>query len=237
MTSLLRTVHRIFKTQEVLTKLIDEKLTTLNATEVYDLCSGSGGPLPEVLEKINASSERSKVSLVLSDLYPNEQAIQLFSGDENIRYEKDPVDVTNLPKISAGLITMICSFHHLNPSDAVALINEVQKQKLPIFIYELSDNSAPKWLWWTAIPINIIMCWLITPIVRPVSWKQILFTYLIPIIPICYAWDGAVSNIRTYDEDDFKELLESAELKSHHWEFGKVDNKMKSLYIFGKPIE
>ena len=46
-----------------------------------------------------------------------------------------------------------------------------------------------------------------TPLVKPLTWRQIVFTYLIPIIPICYAWDGQASLPRMYTMDDVEVLL------------------------------
>ena len=46
-----------------------------------------------------------------------------------------------------------------------------------------------------------------TPWVRPLSWQQLLFTYLIPIIPLCYAWDGQASIMRIYTFDDIQNFF------------------------------
>ncbi len=46
-----------------------------------------------------------------------------------------------------------------------------------------------------------------TPFVKPLTWRQIIFTYLIPIIPICYAWDGQASLPRIYTLKDLDHLL------------------------------
>lgn len=70
---------------------------------------------------------------------------------------------------------------------------------------------------------------------RPFTWQQLLFTYLIPIIPICFAWDGAVSNARTYTLSDMELLLEGLESDDYTWEKGVIDGKSKKLYLLGLP--
>lgn len=80
------------------------------------------------------------------------------------------------------------------------------------------------------------MVFFITPFVRPLNWKQILFTYLIPVIPIFFAWDGAVSNARTYTLDDLDILLEGLETEDYKWEKGRITGKAKKLYLLGTPI-
>ncbi len=69
------------------------------------------------------------------------------------------------------------------------------------------------------------MALLITPFVRPLTLEQIIFTYLIPIIPFFFAWDGAVSNARTYTIEDMDILLEGIETKVSPWNTkkGQVD--------------
>jgi len=100
---------------------------------------------------------------------------------------------------------------------------------------EISDNSYPKALWWMAIPFNFLTCLFITPLVKPLTWQQLVFTYLIPVIPLCFAWDGAVSNARTYTLDDMDVLLEGLHSKSYRWEKGTIHGRSKMLYLLGLP--
>ena len=62
-----------------------------------------------------------------------------------------------------------------------------------------------------------------------------IFTYLIPLIPITFAWDGAVSNARTYTLEDMDILLEDLESVSYAWEKGVIHGKSKKLYLLGLP--
>jgi hypothetical protein len=75
----------------------------------------------------------------------------------------------------------------------------------------------------------------ITPVVRPLTWQQLVFTYIIPIIPLCFAWDGAVSNARTYTLNDIDELLKDIEADDYKWEKGKIKGKTTKLYLLGLP--
>ena len=77
-----------------------------------------------------------------------------------------------------------------------------------------------------------------TPFVRPFSINQFLFTYIIPVIPIIYAWDGQASLVRTYTFDDIKELIKKKEDSSYEWiiEDAKKENgKSLGYYILGTP--
>ena len=56
-----------------------------------------------------------------------------------------------------------------------------------------------------------------------------------PVIPLCFAWDGAVSNARTYTLDDMDQLLAGLETEDYQWEKGRITGKAKKLYLLGLP--
>jgi hypothetical protein len=62
------------------------------------------------------------------------------------------------------------------------------------------------------------------------SWQQLVFTYIIPIIQICFAWDGAVSNARTYTLSDLDKLLHGLETSTYRWEKGTIEGKTSQVY-------
>jgi hypothetical protein len=50
------------------------------------------------------------------------------------------------------------------------------------------------------------------------------------------AWDGAVSNIRTYTLEDMEILTEELTTENYTWEKGKIKGKGgNNLYLLGKP--
>jgi hypothetical protein len=65
-----------------------------------------------------------------------------------------------------------------------------------------------------------------------------MFTYLIPLIPLMAIWDGVVSIMRMYTEEELTALTSSIDIQ-FQWEFQKISvgwgNKM-SVFI-GKPYE
>ncbi len=77
-----------------------------------------------------------------------------------------------------------------------------------------------------------------TPFVKPLTWRQIVFTYLIPIIPICYAWDGQASLPRMYTLKDLDHLLEGLGSENYIWQKGhakKKNGKKQGTYLLGLP--
>lgn len=238
MTRLIIVMHRFVGTKDKVAGLLNNLIQTSGRTTILDYCSGSGGPMPEVFQTLKTTSGKSDLNLILSDLYPDNETINKYNNDEesSIRYITKPVDVIKANTEIDGIRTMIGSFHHFKPDDARSILKDAQARNQPICIFEISDNSTPIYLWWVAIPINFLMALFITPLARPMTVQQLLFTYLIPVIPLCFAWDGAVSNARTYTLDDLEKLLEGLESDSYKWEKGKIEGTTNQLYLIGQPV-
>lgn len=239
MTRLIVTMHRALGSSEELAELIARALKASGSSRIIDLCSGSGGPMPDVLRTLNTKPGLEHVTLTLTDLYPNTEAARSINSQEgsNVSYRLDPLDATRVDGETAGLRTMVSSFHHMRPDVARKILESAQRSRQPICIFEISDNSFPRFLWWTALPVSFVMCLLITPLARPMTARQLVFTYLVPIIPLCFAWDGAVSNARTYTLGDLDELLQGLGDEGYRWEKGVIRGKARKLYLLGLPTQ
>ncbi|MCP4438652.1 MAG: hypothetical protein GY810_06870 [Aureispira sp.] len=238
MTRYIVAIHKMLGTTPELKGIVAKALKHSTKPQILDMCSGSGGPMPEVVEELRKEEGNKDLKLTLSDLYPNLSAAKKINAkaDPKFNYLTEPVDATDVGEGHEGVRTMVCSMHHMPPKVAKKILKSAKEDRQPICVFELSDNSIPKFLWWLAIPINIIMVLFITPFVRPMSWQQIVFTYLIPILPLVIAWDGAVSNIRTYTLDDMDELLEGLESDDYEWEKSTIKGKGGNrVYLLGLP--
>jgi hypothetical protein len=152
--------------------------------------------------------------VTLTDLYPNTDAAARINaaGDAaQVRYHLSPVDAGRVPEALQGVRTMVCSFHHMPPPVARRILQDAFEKRQALCVLEVSDNSAPRWLWWTAIPVGVLMVLLLTLFIRPLRLRQVLLTYVLPVLSLLIAWDGAVSNARTYTEEDLRELLAGLE--------------------------
>jgi len=139
-----------------------------------------------------------------------------------------------------GLKTLINSFHHMPPQKARKILESAEEHQQPILIYEMAE--IPLFVWIILLPISLVilmlMTWFMTPFVKSLTWRQLVFTYLIPIIPICYAWDGQASLPRMYARTDVDELLEGLGKNNYYWEHGaakKSNGKRLGTYIVGYP--
>lgn len=244
MTRLLIVMHKLMGTKEVLVDILSKTREKHSFDQIVDLGSGSGGIMPEVVDHLNNQKNEHPVHLLLSDLHPNQKAIHHFNSAKGstIAYNETPVDATSLANAPAGLKTMINSFHHMPPQKAKMILASAQENKQPILIYEMAENKMPLLLWWLLLPLSLIivfiMAWVLTPFSRPLTIKQLIFTYLIPIIPIFYAWDGQASLPRMYTFKDIESLLKPIRNEDYIWEIrqGKKSNgKPLGYYILGLP--
>ncbi|MCW5514995.1 hypothetical protein J1G40_01985 [Muriicola sp. Z0-33] len=243
MTNLIVLLQRMLGTSEVLAKLIANVLKNQGISQITDLGSGSGGVMPDVLQILKEDSELNEVRLVMTDLYPNASILKKFNEnkDDSISYDPSSVDATNFSSAPEGLKTMVNSFHHMPPDKARKILASAQEHKQPLLIYELGDNKLPVLLWWFLLPVSLIilmiMVLFMTPFVKPLTWQQLVFTYLIPIIPVCYAWDGQASLPRIYSLKDMEILLSELNPQNYVWTKGyaKKNSKKQGIYVMGLP--
>jgi len=238
MTRYIVAVHRLIGTPGKLAQLLARALPHASAPRVIDLCSGGGGPMPAVQQILASKYGLGDVSFTLTDLYPNLDAANEINrrGNPSMTYSTSPVDATEVGSDFVGVRTMTCSLHHMRPELARKILADAQKSRQPFCAYELTNNTPPIWLWWLALPINLALVLLLTPFVRPLRWQQLVFTYVIPLLPLFIAWDGAVSNARTYTLSDMEELLTELRKPGYTWETGALPSRAgNNLYLLGIP--
>lgn len=242
-TNLIIVFHKLIGTKSVLTNLIIEISSKIKFTKIIDMGSGSGGPMIEVIQELNTKNKsKQRIELVLSDKFPNKEIITRINNLRipNVYYLEDSVDASKMETLPKGLKTMIASFHHMSPKLAKAILSSAARSKEPILIYELAENNIPVLIWVLLLPLSlsilILMSLIMTFFVRPLTFSQLFFTFIIPIIPLIYAWDGQASLMRTYTFNDIKELLGDYSKGSYTWEIEqakKQNGKKAGYYIFG----
>ena len=236
-TRLIVVMHKLLGSSADLVQLLSRALAHSESMVIVDLCSGSGGPMLDVYRTLKKRPGLNSLQLTLTDLYPNRTLAAAIEGqgDAALRYETHSINAADVAPELRGVRTLIGSFHHMLPEVARRILQDAREKHQPICVYEISDNSFPISLWWVALPLNFLMALFITPFARPVTVKQLFFTYVLPVIPLCFAWDGAVSNARTYTLGDMATLLEGLQSDEYTWETGLIPGKAKKLYLLGLP--
>jgi hypothetical protein len=218
--------------------LVAEALQRSGSTRIVDLCSGGGGSIPSLLHALAAQGVRPRVTL--TDRFPNTPAFQQVAAASNgqISFHHDPVDARTVPPDMRGLRTMFNAFHHFRPRDAMAVLRDAVQAGQPIGIFEMSERS-----WRTLVPMFFLVPLLVailTPFIRPFRWQRLLWTYLLPLVPLACWWDGIVSQLRAYSPRELQDLAEAAGAHTYCWRAGRVpivSNPGYLTYLIGHPQE
>ncbi len=241
MTRFIVPLHRLMRTPQAIAPLLARALEHSGERAIFDLCSGSCGPMLQAMPEVWRQPGLQDVTLTFSDLYPQrEHADEVRAiADARLRYLEQPVDATAPGEDARGVRTMMCSLHHMPPPLAKQILARARTDRAPFLAFEISDNSLPRWLWWAAMPSTFLMTFLLTPWIRPMTWQQLAWTYVVPILPALVAWDGAVSNARTYTLDDLDTLLADLHGPGYRWEKGTLGGfgPTKQLYLLGLPTD
>ena len=129
---------------------------------------------------------------------------------------------------------MFLSFHHFKPDQATHILQNAVDTKQPIAIFEAQERNIVNFIKFMFSPINLLLT---TPFIRPFKTGRIIFTYLIPIVPIFVLWDGLVSVLRTYTAAELINMSENLNnSSSFEWEISKTkDRGITILYLLGFP--
>jgi len=216
--------------------------STENATNhqqsIVDMCSGGGGPWLDLARHLrcrDAERDSAGLQVWLTDKYPNLEAFQSVSAssDHHISFYPEPVDAMKVPATLKGLRTMFTSFHHFPPEDARAILQNAVDAGESIGIFE-ATKRAPSTM--ALIFVGILLMFIHTPRIRPFRWSRLLWTYLIPIIPLVLFFDGVVSCLRTYQPHELREIVEKLTPCQYKWEIGELAGKRAPVtYLIGYP--
>jgi hypothetical protein len=210
---------------------------------IVDICSGGGGPWLDLCRQLRCrdagcqDAEGNSVGLQvwLTDKYPNLEAFQNVSAssDHHITFYPEPVDAMKVPGALKGLRTMFTSFHHFPPEDARAILQNAVDAGESVGIFE-ATKRAPSTI--GLIFAGILLMFVHTPRIRPFRWSRLLWTYLIPVIPLVLLFDGVVSCLRTYRPQELREIVATLTSCQYQWEIGELaTGKMPITYLIGYP--
>jgi len=236
MTDYLHFAWGFFKLGEPLVPIFKKSIEMTDSREVVDLCSGGGGPILFLQNELRNNKE--DLSFTLTDFYPNSNA---FSSAESISKGRvkgvlNKVDARNVDEEMKGLRTLFSSFHHFRPEDAKEILKDASSKHRPILIAEYTERSISCMSKITLSTLFLIF--LFTPFIKNLSFGRLIFTYVIPIVPLCLFWDGIVSCLRTYSEDELRELVLDITPDDYGWEISTAESKgNKITYLLGKQIE
>lgn len=232
----LRFMISLLGTYQPIVPLLREAMGKAKTAHVLELGAGAGGGTEGVLRRLHALG-LSNARITLTDLYPQPAAWQLLATrTSGLAYEAAPVDATAVPASLAGFRTIFSAFHHFPPPLAEAILADAVQQKAGIGVFE---GAGKHWveilLAWTVLPVAQL---LFTPFMRPFRLSRLLFTYVVPLIPLFTIWDGTVSILRLYPPAQLLALAHRADPQgTFEWQAGKVQHWWgpEVTYLIGVP--
>lgn len=232
-TDYLQFVATKFDIYKVIEPIIKRGIATSGNSTWVDCASGGGGGLLNLAKNLN--QEIPDLKIVLTDYYPNVKAFESTKSKfpEIFQFEPNSVNALAIPEKYHGKFrTIFGAFHHFRPNDAKQILQNAIDTNSPIAVFEPIDRNFGSFFSMLFVILNVL---LFTPFIRPVRWEVLPFIYLIPIIPLYIMWDGIASILRTYSEDELKEIVKSLHnTDTYHWEIGSIKNgPMPINYLYG----
>lgn len=213
-----------------------EQLQNPSTYSFVDICAGGGGPTPTIEKQVNnqlTEDGKEPAKFKLTDLSPHvDEWTRLSKRSSNIDFVPEPVnaidarDLAEKGKKECRLFSL--AFHHLDDDVAAAVLkNTIETADAIVYvrliliclhwpglntdavfvlssIFELQNRSLLGL-------INVLGVGLGASLVTLFYFWQdpihLLFTYLIPIIPFVFIFDGVVSCLRTRSHDEVLSLL------------------------------
>lgn len=211
--------------------VIKRGLIKSGSNQIIDLGSGGGGGLVWLNSELKKDIPDLKI--VLTDFYPNIPAFRLTKQEaDNFEFIDTPVDARNVPSELKGLRTQFLSLHHFRPREAKQILQNAIDTNSSIAIFEAQERSLPSIVAMLFSPLTVLFT---TPFIRPFKFARIVFTYLIPIVPLFVLWDGVVSSLRTYSVKEMNELTDDLKgTATYDWEINRVKSGPSIvLYLLG----
>lgn len=206
MTDYLRFVVGLFKLSAPVVPLLDRLLAETGATRIVDLASGGGGPWRTLAPALRESHPDLRVTL--TDRYPNLAALRAVaaSAPAMIEVRAEPLDALDVPPELDGVRTQFLSLHHFRPDQVRAIFQNAIEARRPIAVFEFQQRDLAHVVQFALSPLFVL---LLSWAIRPFSLRRLLFTYLIPVVPLLVMWDGVVSVLRTYRPDELERIIAS----------------------------
>lgn len=211
--------------------VLEGVLARAGHTRVVDLCSGGGGALLSLLERLPR-----EVQATLTDLYPNEASFRHaeLRAPGRVTGRRTSVDATNVPGELQGVRTIFNALHHFRPEDARRLIADAVAKGQPLCAFEIVERRPQTVLAIALVPFAV---WASAPLQPGFDLFRFVFTYPVPLIPALVWWDGLCSCLRSYDVDELRELVAGLEHEGYRFSITRSRGVfLRVTTLVGEPV-
>ncbi|MBN1696574.1 MAG: hypothetical protein JW881_03570 [Spirochaetales bacterium] len=237
-TNILQVIMRSTRAFDYAVPYITKTLDEVKGATVVDLCSGASGPWLRILERF----PDKKINVILTDKYPNTRMFERIREKTGgrIDFSGNHVDAMNVPAGLKGVRTIFTGFHHFRRNEVRRVIEDARNKKQAICVFDyVPDKILTLILFPLTFIISILQFWFLSFFVRPLTFKQILFTNIIPVVPLTAAWDGFVSAMRKYGADELREITGDIGTPDYRLSIGRDYSLSKAApmtWLIGVPV-
>lgn len=233
MTDYLRFLFHFLNLYQPAAALLVQALEKCGKYTVVDLCSGSGGAVEKVIRSIHKNHNRS-VNFILTDIYPRTDSWLYLAAKTSyaVAYVPYPVNATSVPAELKGFRTLFSGIHHFGPDSVRMIMEDAAAAGEGIAVFDGGDKNIFMVL--LILLIHPLALLLFTPFIKPFRWTKLVYTYLVPLIPLGTVWDGVVSIANLYKPSELLTIARSS-AKGYDWKAGKVKNRygLNITYLIG----
>lgn len=170
-------------------------IDTSSATQMVDLCSGSGEPAITVFRKCENFTH-----LTMTDKFPSKKI-----DDEQISYCNESLDVRKMKFHPGMCYTMFNAFHHFSNSEKLNFVDKIRDSGSTAVIVELLEPKLFCML--KVILAGTIGSLLAAPFVKPFSFARLFFTWIVPLNILTITIDGVISVIKSKSANQYRKLF------------------------------
>jgi len=195
-------------------------LAQCGAREVLDLGAGAGGPASILAREIRETG-RTPPRFLLTDLHPRVEAWThaRSAQPDDIDFVAEPVDATRIPPVLAKgrARTLINVLHHLPEDLARSVLEDAVRGARGIFVVEGFERNPLQFLNFAPAGLPAVA---LNPLLSPRDRvAKVLLTWLTPAALAISLWDGLVSTMRVYSEDELRAMVAPFGA-GWRWEYG-----------------
>jgi hypothetical protein len=196
-------------------------LRASGATEILDLGSGSGEPaaiLAGALRRRGIEPPR----IVLTDRFPRSDAWrELQRAEPAIDFVAEPVDATLVPvELSRGRMrTIVNVLHHFPPALADGIVADAVRAGAPTLVVEGFERNPLGFA--SFAPVGVVALAAGPLLARRQRLAKAVLAWGTPLALAASVWDGLVSTLRVYTEDELRGMVRRAGGDDRRWSFDR----------------
>jgi hypothetical protein len=125
------------------------------------------------------------------------------------------------------------AFHHFDPGVARAMLADAFRRRAGIGVFEAARPTLRTVVAVAAVPFLALRA---AAVARPVRWSRLVWTFVLPVVPVVLWVDGVLSCLRSYSLNDLRELTAGLEAADYRWQVGEEPGMVPIAFVLGGPV-